>query len=134
MKFGDPLYRPAFGPRSLPVWEEWIEIRRRLPSCHDFRSLPVWEEWIEMAARHGDADRRTSLPVWEEWIEINLPGTRIIIISLFPYGKSGLKFFPSADTSYPHWSLPVWEEWIEIFSFGSFSREGPVSSRMGRVD
>ena len=34
--------------RSLPVWEEWIEIPRRRPPCRDYPSLPIWEEWIEI--------------------------------------------------------------------------------------
>ena len=79
--------------RSLPVWEEWIEITRIC--CKNWQyfvssrmgrvdwnkcgytadlgthgSLPVWEEWIEIGGgTDASADRR-SLPVWEEWIEI----------------------------------------------------------------
>ena len=35
--------------RSLPVWEEWIEIDYMLIILHKRKmSLPVWEEWIEM--------------------------------------------------------------------------------------
>ena len=33
---------------SLPVWEEWIEIRDRIIKLSSCASLPVWEEWIEI--------------------------------------------------------------------------------------
>ena len=57
--------------RSLPVWEEWIEIIPiRCSICWTIGSLPVWEEWIEMAVREADLRLSVSLPVWEEWIEI----------------------------------------------------------------
>ena len=58
------------------------------------RSLPVWEEWIEIAiAILRDGHLGMSLPVWEEWIEID--GRRYpnrTNVGLFPYGKSGLKW------------------------------------------
>ena len=36
--------------RSLPVWEEWIEISRQSRTLPLKWSLPVWEEWIEITA------------------------------------------------------------------------------------
>ena len=33
---------------SLPVWEEWIEMRWSLSTNSADSSLPVWEEWIEI--------------------------------------------------------------------------------------
>ncbi len=57
-----------------------------------------------------------------------------LVKSLFPYGKSGLKFLGNGVTLEDAASLPVWEEWIEI---GSSPASAPcicVSSRMGRVD
>ena len=78
--------------RSLPVWEEWIEIRFAGSRSGSRSSLPVWEEWIEIFARFWACTGLLSLPVWEEWIEIaRLPGL----------------VGPAA-------SLPVWEEWIEM--------------------
>ena len=35
---------------SLPVWEEWIEIKTGRAGPLPLPSLPVWEEWIEIAA------------------------------------------------------------------------------------
>ena len=36
---------------SLPVWEEWIEIRKNLTQSEmETKSLPVWEEWIEISS------------------------------------------------------------------------------------
>ena len=56
---------------SLPVWEEWIEIKVPVPDLPPmFQSLPVWEEWIEMV--------HPIQPLSGE-------------LCLFPYGKSGLK-------------------------------------------
>ena len=58
--------------KSLPVWEEWIEIRC-CASCtrSGWMSLPVWEEWIEIKRLSGFCKAELqSLPVWEEWIEI----------------------------------------------------------------
>ena len=58
--------------KSLPVWEEWIEIMALgIAPCHDM-SLPVWEEWIEIIHQGLSRLERKSLPVWEEWIEIFL--------------------------------------------------------------
>ena len=34
--------------KSLPVWEEWIEIFLCLLYPAIRGSLPVWEEWIEI--------------------------------------------------------------------------------------
>ena len=38
------------------------------------KSLPVWEEWIEISGSSaGLSGSGSSLPVWEEWIEITSP-------------------------------------------------------------
>ena len=42
------------------------------------KSLPVWEEWIEMSVRQYMIDAIKSLPVWEEWIEIRRRSARQI--------------------------------------------------------
>ena len=78
--------------RSLPVWEEWIEITHTICHTYNTMSLPVWEEWIEIKGIAALNPVIPSLPVWEEWIEIH--GDIIINVvrgGLFPYGKSGLK-------------------------------------------
>ncbi len=57
--------------RSLPVWEEWIEIVCPGHNLSGGGSLPVWEEWIEIRGTVYDYNEHVgSLPVWEEWIEI----------------------------------------------------------------
>ena len=55
-------------------------------------------------------------------------------ISLFPYGKSGLKLERFQAPDFPHVSLPVWEEWIEMIVWLQSAHSLFVSSRMGRVD
>ena len=71
MKYGK---RPAKSPgsKSLPVWEEWIEILQQLVEFGlGLVSLPVWEEWIEiLPILPKPMFTVMSLPVWEEWIEI----------------------------------------------------------------
>ena len=54
--------------------------------------------------------------------------------SLFPYGKSGLKFISDHGMNDGNKSLPVWEEWIEIARENAKKASAEVSSRMGRVD
>ena len=119
-------------------------------------SLPVWEEWIEIKSGSPYPVRPPSLPVWEEWIEISPAGRNFWARRLFPYGKSGLKSHQQRGRSryaesLPVWeewiemevlrhcsnyirSLPVWEEWIEIMQELGETLQGEVSSRMGRVD
>ena len=89
------------------------------------KSLPVWEEWIEMPLTCGRGLISKSLPVWEEWIEISrrLP-MRAETCGLFPYGKSGLKFFGKDGRIMMAMSLPVWEEWIEIGTSDTLVGEG----------
>ena len=144
---------------SLPVWEEWIEIGNGRYSRRNFyvSSRMGRVDWnaltmvnifyLVVSSRMGRVDwnifvtgfnRRSerSLPVWEEWIEISYP----ICLdfhdsSLFPYGKSGLKYRHYATYFAFCMSLPVWEEWIEIRKHGKKNKlHRHVSSRMGRVD
>ena len=77
----------------------------------------------------------SSLPVWEEWIEMH-PVLCIYLqaLSLFPYGKSGLKLPLLFAAAHYLQSLPVWEEWIEICRILAIWQMKEVSSRMGRVD
>ena len=102
------------GTGSLPVWEEWIEMSfmRRVRAVRGLfpygksglkcrarcggrvisLSLPVWEEWIEIYREGAQVLSTVSLPVWEEWIEMEVcPPDKSWEVSLFPYGKSGLK-------------------------------------------
>ena len=114
---------------KCPLWFFWRPV---------VRSLPVWEEWIEIPSCGITATPILSLPVWEEWIEISIVRTFTNTgHGLFPYGKSGLKslasghrghefdsLFPYGKSGLKYWmeqrllrrlgSLPVWEEWIEI--------------------
>ena len=103
--------------------------------CMRLRSLPVWEEWIEICCPVQTPPPPGSLPVWEEWIEM-LMGRRFLnrISGLFPYGKSGLKFAARVGVDVGAGSLPVWEEWIEILYSSARAEMAVVSSRMGRVD
>ena len=56
------------------------------------------------------------------------------LTSLFPYGKSGLKYGDVLIAVLDGGSLPVWEEWIEMSMAAARASSGSVSSRMGRVD
>ena len=64
------LWQTYYTKRSLPVWEEWIEIDIETTRIVEIESLPVWEEWIEIVSAGGTESIYKSLPVWEEWIEI----------------------------------------------------------------
>ena len=99
--------------KSLPVWEEWIEMPLTCGRGLISKSLPVWEEWIEIMISRQPTTGRRSLPVWEEWIEIGGAKKPLPMqAGLFPYGKSGLKCRQARQRR----------------------EEARVSSRMGRVD
>ena len=77
-----------------------------------------------------------SLPVWEEWIEICLRRRPDKPAGLFPYGKSGLKFFlksgqdPSTIIVSSRMGRVDWNDFV----FANRDEAQRVSSRMGRVD
>ena len=123
---------------SLPVWEEWIEIRVKYTAANPSkRSLPVWEEWIEIGTGAGQADKAPGLfpygksglkwlrrerakadcrlfPYGKSGLKLHPGASGDIRRRLFPYGKSGLKCVPLEIDRTDGASLPVWEEWIEI--------------------
>ena len=79
--------------RSLPVWEEWIEINFPCPRNTPLgRLFPYGKSGLKSVDGGGDGVQHKSLPVWEEWIEI---------VALLYVDN-------------PIMSLPVWEEWIEM--------------------
>ena len=101
-----------------------------------FRSLPVWEEWIEIVLhREAWSDRVRSLPVWEEWIEMTGLSVQYLQSSLFPYGKSGLKYHATMQMAVYSASLfPYGKSGLKSFAQPPYKTERSVSSRMGRVD
>ena len=58
--------------QSLPVWEEWIEIRQSAAGNHDKAGLfPYGKSGLKYPlAPLRLPERVQSLPVWEEWIEM----------------------------------------------------------------
>ena len=61
--------------RSLPVWEEWIEMSGGvggLPPAA--RLFPYGKSGLKCQAGSEGDEQRASLPVWEEWIEIAKSG------------------------------------------------------------
>ena len=123
------------GPRSLPVWEEWIEMFPASQMCTQSPSLPVWEEWIEMWKCYCANHRRMGLfPYGKSGLKFITAIKRNARKRLFPYGKSGLKWLWNIVLLVKLLSLPVWEEWIEMCRTKAANGQAHVSSRMGRVD
>ena len=87
------IVRYLFAHAGLfPYGKSGLKLWGRLSANAKKKSLPVWEEWIEIVCPGQIVAGAGSLPVWEEWIEISATtGKALITISLFPYGKSGLK-------------------------------------------
>ena len=79
-------------------------------------SLPVWEEWIEMGSGdHTGIHGVCLFPYGKSGLKYFLTRGDSDVCRLFPYGKSGLKSLCRTHyIPYTAPSLPVWEEWIEI--------------------
>ena len=106
--------RPADRARSLPVWEEWIEIFDVPIGLVASRLFPYGKSGLKYILHGGFVAIGGLFPYGKSGLKFHHAFMHKIRKSLFPYGKSGLKSRTKRGIRLCTKSLPVWEEWIEI--------------------